>query len=256
MSNQASSVVPAVASATEAGDTLMEVDGQQEEVFLTPESTKTKELGINAISIDLNVSASEESKGGIKYEVLIGEAKAITPKVPPSSTGIRPVSADVIQLRIDAAAERRQSLETERLAALAEKHRRLEEAAKKREEEELKFTIATKENLEQKIETSAAKRETLISDLKTKLSTHNTNHLQEVRQNAVSNTNAEKAKQEIEMKLETAEKNREKVLNEKLENLKKHDEKVEMIRTKRTSVSVVPEDMIVEAEKVVDPQPQ
>jgi len=65
-----------------------------------------------------------------------------------------------------------QSLEALRLASLSKRFSRIEEAAKKRED----FSIAVKENLEQKIEASTANRETLISDLKTKLSTHVRKH--------------------------------------------------------------------------------
>jgi len=186
------------------------------------------------MEVDLNVSCSEESKGGIKYEVLIGEQKVVTPLRTPSTTcGARPLSAEVIQLKIEKATERRKSLEALRLASLSKRFSRIEEAAKKRED----FSIAVKENLEQKIEASTANRETLISDLKTKLSTHNTGHLQEVRQNQIASLTEfeEKVKVELESKLEMAEKNREKVLQEKLESLKKHDEKVEMIRNKRNS---------------------
>jgi len=114
----------------------------------------------------------------------------------------------------------------------------------------MNFSTATKENLEQKIEASSANRETLILDMKTKLSSHvrkinfqyvlnsskviisthlffffkNTNHLQEVRQNLMTNLTEfeEKAKAEIALKLEAAEKNREKVIQEKIESLKKH----------------------------------
>jgi hypothetical protein len=65
-----------------------------------------------------------------------------------------------------------QSLEAGRLVALSEKFRRIEEAAKKREEEETNFINSTKENLEQKMETHIGNRETLISDLKSKLNNH------------------------------------------------------------------------------------
>ena len=54
---------------------------------------------------------SEESKGGIKYEVTIGEPKVVTPPrvaSPVMSNNKTPISAEVIQQKLEAAAERRQ----------------------------------------------------------------------------------------------------------------------------------------------------
>jgi len=48
---------------------------------------------------------AEESKGGIKYDVLIGEPKVVTPRMHAGT--VRPLSAEIIQLKITAAAERR-----------------------------------------------------------------------------------------------------------------------------------------------------
>jgi len=189
--------------------------------------------------LDLNVSASETTKGGLKYEVILGEPKATTPPRVASPAVLTPkpvISAEMIKLRQDTAAERRQSMEAERRASLIEKIRKVEEAAKRREEDKANFVNVTKENLEKKIEAHVEKRENYISDLKTKLSNH-TSHLQEVRQNMEKSlTEVEtKGKDEWLTKLEAHEKNREKVLQERLESLKKHDERVEQVRNKRNS---------------------
>jgi len=196
----------------------------------------------SAVEVDLNVTASEESKGGIKYEVVIGEPKVVTPPRVTSPVMSRtPLSAEVIQQKLEAAAERRQSLEAEKLAFLAEKMKRIEEATKKKEEEESVFIKSTKEALEQKMQAHIENRESKVVDLKTKLSHHNTNHLNQVRQNQESSVveKEEKAEKELISKLEAADKNREKVFQERLESLKKHDEKVEMIRNKMsTSVNL------------------
>jgi len=194
--------------------------------------------------VDLNVSASEQSKGGIKYEVTIGEPKVVTPPrvtSPTMSNNKTPLSAELIQQKLEAAAERRQSLEAEKLATLAEKMRRVEEATKKKEQEEKTFIHAAKETLEQKMGAHIENRESKISGLKAKLSNHHTEHLNRVRQNLESSVveKEEKVEKELISKLEAAEKNREKVYQERLESLKKHDDKVEMIRKKmNTSVNL------------------
>jgi len=75
----------------------------------------------STLNTEFNVSASEAAKGGIKYEVILGaESPLVTPPVS-VNTPKSCVSAEAIQLKLVAAAERRQSLETERLAVLAEK---------------------------------------------------------------------------------------------------------------------------------------
>jgi adenylosuccinate synthase len=189
--------------------------------------------------LDLNVSASETSKGGLKYEVIIDKPKVTTPPRVASPATLTPkplISAELLKLRQDAAAERRLSMEAERRASLIEKLRKVDEAAKRREEDAANFVNVTKENLEKKIEAHVEKRENYISDLKTKMSSH-TSHLQEVRQNMEkSMTEIElKGKEEWLTKLEAHEKNREKVLQDRLETLKKHDERIEQVRSKRNS---------------------
>jgi hypothetical protein len=58
------------------------------------------------------------------------------------------------------------------MAVLATKMSRIEEASKKREEQANNFISQTREALEQKMEAHIEKRESLISDLKTKLKEH------------------------------------------------------------------------------------
>jgi len=198
---------------------------------------------VNEVQLDLNVSASEESKGGVKYEVVLSQPVVNTPPRTLSPTNEEKksiVSAEMIQQKLKQAAERRQSLESEKLASLQEKFKKIDEAAKYRAEEESNFINSTKETLEQKMKSHIDNRENIITDLKVKLSTHNTNKLQEVRQNLESSLTEfeEKVKEEVSKKLETAEQNREKAMQEKLESLKKHEEKVEQLRTLKRSSSV------------------
>lgn len=63
-------------------------------------------------------------------------------------------------------------MESEKLASLQEKFKKIDEAAKFRAEEENNFINATKETLEQKMKVHIDNRETYISDLKVKLSNH------------------------------------------------------------------------------------
>jgi len=208
------------------------------------DASKAMETGENFINgVDLNISASEAAKGGLKFEVLLSQATVPTPprSLSPTHFNTRPApSVEKIQQKLELAAERRQSLESEKLASLQEKFKKIDGAARKRAEEELQFINQVKENLEQKMETVTVNREGIMSELKVKLSNHNTNHLQEVRQNEEKKVLEvqEKVKEVLDKKLETAEHNREKVIQTKLDHLKKHEEKVEQIRLKKTSSSL------------------
>jgi len=205
------------------------------------DTSKAMDTGENSINgVDLNITASEAAKGGLKFEVLLSQATVPTPprSLSPTHFSARPApSVEKIQQKLELAAERRQSLESEKLASLQEKFKKIDGAAKKRAEEELQFINQVKENLEQKMETVTGNREGIMSELKVKLSNHNTNHLQEVRQNEEKKVQEvqEKVKEVLDKKLETAEHNREKVIQTKLDHLKKHEEKVEQIRLKKTS---------------------
>ncbi|OXA65208.1 myosin-1 [Folsomia candida] len=206
--------------------------------------------------LDLNVCASEASKGGLKFEVVLSQATVPTPprSMSPTHQSSRPlVSVEKIQQKLELAAERRQSLESEKLASLQEKWKKIDEAAKKRAEEELNFINHAKGNLEQKMEAVTGNRETIMTDLKVKLSNHNTNHLQEVRQNLESSVSEfeGKVKEDLDKKLEVAEQNREKVIQTKLESLKKHEEKVEQIRSLKKNSSMPEDESNENAENVV-----
>jgi len=207
-------------------------------VMDTNSKMETGENNFNGV--DINVSASEAAKGGLKFEVLLSQATVPTPprSLSPPHLNARPApSVEKIQQKLELAAVRRQSLESGKRASLQNKLKKIDEAAKKRADEEMQFINQVKENLEQKMETVIGNREGIMSDLKVKLSNHNTNHLQEVRQNLEKEVQEvqEKVKEGLDKKLETAEHNREKVIQTKLDHLKKHEEKVEQIRLKRTS---------------------
>lgn len=63
-------------------------------------------------------------------------------------------------------------MESEKLASLQEKFKKIDEAAKFRADEENNFINSTKENLEQKMKVHIDNREKSITDLKEKLSFH------------------------------------------------------------------------------------
>jgi len=193
------------------------------------------------MDVDLNVTASEESKGGIKYEVTLSEpATARTPLKPasPNRSVLSPLSVDKIQERLNEAAQRRKSLQTERIASAQSEIKKIDEVTKKKEEEEKKFVSSVKESLETKMGAASGKKQSIICDLKERLNQYNTEHVKEVQEKSkVDPEEINKLKELQEKKLETAEQNREKVIQTKLDSLKKHDEKVKQVLSLKKSNS-------------------
>lgn len=115
------------------------------------------------------VRCQEKTRGGLCYEVILGEpeVKATPPKR--VSSPKNSMSVHDIEEKLKAAEERRLQLESNKMAALSAKMQKLEEASRKKDEQTTQFIAATKEALEQKMEMHGNKREAYITDLKTKL---------------------------------------------------------------------------------------
>lgn len=74
-----------------------------------------------------------------------------------------------IEEKLKAAEERRQQLESMKIAALSAQMQKIEDASRKKDEQTHQFILATREALEQKMEQHGSNREAYITDLKTKL---------------------------------------------------------------------------------------
>jgi len=195
------------------------------------------------MEVDLNVTASEESKGGLKYEVTLSEASSVArtplkPASPNRDRALTPLSKDKIQERLNEAAQRRKSLQTERVSLAKSEIKKIDEVTKKKEEEEKKFVSSVKESLETKMDAATDKKKSIICDLKGRLNQYNTEHVKEVQEKSKEDPEEIKKLKDLqEKKLETAEHNREKVIQTKLDSLKKHDEKVKQVLSLKKSGS-------------------
>ncbi|XP_073986551.1 stathmin isoform X7 [Rhodnius prolixus] len=116
------------------------------------------------------IRCKEESKGGLKFDVIIADPAATPPKRPASPP--TKTSAEEIEEKLKAAEERRLSLEANKMAKFAAKLSKIEEASKKKDEQNSVFINQTKEALEQKMETHIEKREAYLTDIKAKLKDH------------------------------------------------------------------------------------
>jgi stathmin len=77
-----------------------------------------------------------------------------------------------IEDKLRAAAERRLSLEANKIAVLNARLSKLEEVARKRDQLNVSFVNATRESLDIKMNNSEEKREAYITDLRSKLKEH------------------------------------------------------------------------------------
>lgn len=100
----------------------------------------------------------------------MADPKGKRPSSPPQPTQIQQQTA--IEDKLKAAEERRLSLEAHKLASLAAKLSKIEEASRKKDELSSAFMTATRESLDAKMNNTEEKREAHIAELKNKLKDH------------------------------------------------------------------------------------
>nr|CAI5818887.1 unnamed protein product [Callosobruchus analis] len=177
------------------------------------------------------VRCQEKTRGGLRYEVILGEPEA---KVQPPKKQLSPknsMSVQDIEEKLKAAEERRQLLESTKMAALSAKMSKIEEANRKRDEYNNQFITATKETLDQKMGQHVEKREAIITDLKTKMK----DHIENVEKTRLSlEQQTDEVRTAIEEKLKTASQQRDDNIKKMLERLKEHEEQVQKVREQNT----------------------
>ncbi|XP_055547695.1 GYF domain-containing protein gyf-1 isoform X1 [Wyeomyia smithii] len=96
-----------------------------------------------------------------------------------------------------------------------------------------------KMQLEDKLRTAASLRDDKIKKILDRLKEHNTEKIKEVRTTAdlLETQKTEEKTRIIENKLSTAEQNREKELQKKLENIRKHERRAEIVRQNKAALS-------------------
>ncbi|XP_050307120.1 uncharacterized protein LOC126743897 isoform X5 [Anthonomus grandis grandis] len=173
------------------------------------------------------VRCQEKTRGGVRYEVILGEpdAKAAPPKKPLSPKNS--VSVQDIEEKLKAAEERRLQLESSKMAALSAKMQKIEEASRKKDEQTSQFITATRDALEQKMGTVTEKREAYITDLKTKLK----DHIENVEKTRLSlEQQTDEVRSAIEEKLKTASVQRDENIKKMLDRLKEHNEHLNEVK--------------------------
>ncbi|VVD05571.1 unnamed protein product [Leptidea sinapis] len=121
--------------------------------------------------ITTEIRCQEMSKGGLAYEVILAEPVGV-PVPRRADSPEKTPSVEEIQEKLKAAEERRRSLEASKMAAIAQKMAKIEEASRIRSEQTNNFISTTKEALDAKMETHEEKREAYINELRARLKDH------------------------------------------------------------------------------------
>ncbi|CAN8001873.1 unnamed protein product, partial [Ixodes hexagonus] len=118
------------------------------------------------------VRATEQSKGGLKYELVLAEPCTTESPIKRPTTPPKSISAEDIQRKLKEAEERRQSLEALKLNELNEKMSRLAEVNQRKEGFNQEFQEATRQSYEKKIEAFKENREAHIKSIQDKQREH------------------------------------------------------------------------------------
>jgi len=123
------------------------------------------------------VDGALESKGGIKYELVLEKPISDTPaKVAQSlsqlTTPTRVISVDDIENKLKEAEERRKSIEASKITLAKEHHEHVVEIQSKRNEFEKIHSQSSRESLEKKMETFKENRENNLKAIMDKQKEH------------------------------------------------------------------------------------
>jgi len=170
------------------------------------------------------VRCSEQSKGGLKYELVLSEPALESPKLVAQSPPKPNLSIEDIENKLKAAEERRQSIELQKLSFVTEKLSHLNEVNKKKEEYNHNFMQSVKESLDQKLEQRKENRETHLKSVQEKA--REIIERVDVKRSIEPVDNKEEKLQAINKKLMTAHEQRVSILNSLQERLKEHDKHI------------------------------
>ncbi|XP_063618060.1 inner centromere protein isoform X1 [Cydia splendana] len=176
--------------------------------------------------ITTEIRCQEMSKGGLAYEVILAEPVGV-PVPRRADSPEKTPSVEEIQEKLKAAEERRRSLEASKMAAIAQKMAKIEEASRFRSEQSNNFIASTKEALDAKMDSHEEKREAYINELRARLK----DHLEGVEKTRLTlEQQTAEVYKAIEEKMNTAAAQRDENIKKMLERLREHEEQVRKVR--------------------------
>lgn len=191
------------------------------------ENTDIKSAGGDAASEPTEVRCTEQSKGGLKYELVLADPSMDSPLRKPSTSPPKSISAEDIEKKLREAEVRRLSLEAMKLNQINDKMCRLAEVNQKKEGLTEEFQETTRQNYEKKIEAFKENREAHIKSIQEKQREH-VSRVQEVRKSLDAQTQEMLAS--IQKKIENANEAREAQIVALQERLRNHDKHIVDVR--------------------------
>ncbi|XP_022246515.1 stathmin-like isoform X5 [Limulus polyphemus] len=179
------------------------------------------------VRLATEVRATEQSKGGMKYELVLADPADVAPPCLASSPPKTSMSVEDIENKLKAAEERRQSLEAQKLNQLNEKRSKELEALQKKEEYNAVFKQAARNSLEQKMEANKENREAIIKSIQEK-SRERLSRGEEIRKSLDAQT--QEILTNIQKKIESATEAREAQISALRERLREHERHAEEVR--------------------------
>ncbi|XP_055300242.1 uncharacterized protein LOC129567405 isoform X2 [Sitodiplosis mosellana] len=193
--------------------------------------TKQPKMSNRQKFISTEIRCQEKSKGGLCYEVILGQPVAI-PKQIKSAPATKIVSAAEIERKLSEAEKRRLELEAKRSADWLAKKNRIEEASRKKIEMDKVFANHARESLNAKMDNYGENREAIMADMKDKLKSQ-FQEIEKTRSSMEQQKSIERVA--IDKKLKTAAEMRDENIKKMLERLKEHDRHAEIVRQKALS---------------------
>ncbi|KAG1705089.1 Stathmin-4 [Nymphon striatum] len=119
------------------------------------------------------IRASEEKKGGLKYELVLADPAENPPaKLNESSPPKTPISVEDIQNKLKAAEERRLTMEAQKISQIAEKLSKLQEVSQKKQEKISSFMEEAKKQHDLKMESNKENKDAIAKAQQEKLKEH------------------------------------------------------------------------------------
>jgi len=182
-------------------------------------------------SVEAAATKNVTKEGGLRYDVVLSPAVKTGPKLTPASS---PMTEDDINKKLKEAEDRKVSMDNIRMKNLTVQLAKIEIVQQKREELDTEKKTKAAEKLTEKMSTADEKRAAQLNEIKERLSVH-MDKIQKAQDEITAQIEAAKsaAESQLSEKLETAEKNRLKEMEEMLVKLKEHKEKIDKVRSNK-----------------------
>lgn len=178
------------------------------------------------------LSPTQETKGGLKYEVVLQNPSSDTPPkiVRPLQSPVKQLSVEDIENKLKVAEERRKTLEAQKINNAKERLSHVIELRGKRIEEEVTKIETTRQSLEKKMESFKENRETHIKAIQEKQKEHVIKVEAKRKLSLESCLPAKEKLDSIQMKIASAAESRDAKFAALQERLRDHDKHVADVR--------------------------